>query len=443
MKHLFIVQVETILGIIISLLLSTAMTSAEILFSDNFDSDTVKTSKWYIPTWISPTDGTYVGQTQFRVSQNSTLPAVRDGAAIISVDSYNPTGSSFYGTDLISNQSFSVDNGIHVTARAKMNTTTPGIVGGIFLYSLNSNNQELHDEIDFELLTNRPDDAQTNIYSNEPLGKGAPEFVQYAPGTIDEYHIYEIKWQSDQVSWFIDGQLVRTETQKVPEGPMYLHLNAWVPDSGWEEAYSADLRYTTSEAENQSFEMLIDSVSVKTISPENETTQLLVSEIYVATFGRAPAYAGLTYWTNTVEAGDFTIEQVAQSFFDQPETKEKFPEGSSNSELITTIFYNVFSRAPAAPGLAYWVDALDSGEMRRDQAIMAIINGAKAATGDSEDAAMLAKKAEIGVYFANSEIGTSFTANDNFMDWATNIISFTASDDFNLEDAEEYISGLY
>jgi len=177
------------------------------------------------------------------------------------------------------------------------------------------------------------------------------------------------------------------------------------------------------------------------IYQSDETTQHLVSEIYVATFGRAPAYAGLTYWTNAVETGDFTIEQVAQSFFDQPETKEKFPEGSSNSEFISTVFYNVLNRAPTDSGLAYWVDALDRGLMRRDQAVMAIINGAKATTGSSDDAATLAKKTEIGVLFASSDVG-SMTDNESFMDWATNIISFTASDDFNIEEAEDYIVEL-
>ena len=138
----------------------------------------------------------------------------------------------------------------------------------------------------------------------------------------------------------------------------------------------------------------------------NETTQYLVCEIYIATLGRAPAYAGLTYWTNAVESGEFTIEQVAQSFFDQPETKQKFPEGSSNSEFITNIFDNVLNRVPADGGLTYWVDALNSGKIRRDQAIMAIINGAKSATGSSDDAAMLAKKTEIGLLFAYSDVGS-------------------------------------
>ena len=171
------------------------------------------------------------------------------------------------------------------------------------------------------------------------------------------------------------------------------------------------------------------------------TNQQLVTEIYVATFERAPGYNGLMYWTNAVDTGIFTIDQVAQSFFDQPETKEKFPEGSSNTKFITTIYYNTLSRAPNAAGLAYWVDTLDRGLLRRDQAIIAIINGAKAVTGSPADAAMLAKKTEIGLCFANSEIG-GLRTNENFMDWAENVIMFAASSDFNVEEAEEYIAEI-
>ncbi|EIM65253.1 DUF4214 domain-containing protein [Desulfobacter postgatei] len=140
-------------------------------------------------------------------------------------------------------------------------------------------------------------------------------------------------------------------------------------------------------------------------SLSHEEIQELVTEIYVATFERAPALSGLEYWTNAVETGKFTIENVAQSFFDQPETQAKFPEGSSNSTFITTVYNNTLSRDPAQAGLAYWVDGLDRGLFRRDQAIMTIINGAKAQTGSATDAAMLAKKTEIGLLFAKSKIG--------------------------------------
>jgi hypothetical protein len=246
--------------------ISPSITLGSTLLYDNFTGNIVSSTKWHIPTWISPTDGTFVGRTQFRCTQNSSLPAAKDSNAIITVESYNPTGFSFYGTDLISNQLFHLEEGIHITVRAKMDTLTPGIVGGIFLYALKPGSDTLHDEIDFELLTNLPDKVQTNIYSNEPLGKGNPKLVSYSSGSITDYHIYEIKWQPNKVSWFIDGNLVRTETKHLPAGPMYFHLNIWVPDSAWIEAFSPNIKPTSSPSLNQIFSMNVDSVNIRSIA---------------------------------------------------------------------------------------------------------------------------------------------------------------------------------
>ena len=243
---------------------------AGTLLHDDFSGNMVSSSKWHIPNWVSPTDGTVVGQTQFRFNQTSPLPAANDGNAIITVETYNPTSFSFYGTDLRSNQSFALGQGIHITVRAKMNTATPGIVGGIFLYALKPGSTTYHDEIDFELLTNLPNGAQTNIYSNEKLGTGHVQFVPYASGSITDYHTYEIKWQPNQVSWLIDGSIVRTETSHVPAGPMNFHLNIWVPDPGWPEAYDPNLKATTSAGSNRIFSMSVDSVSIQSIVPSPE-----------------------------------------------------------------------------------------------------------------------------------------------------------------------------
>lgn len=245
----------------------TTAAQAETLLHDDFDGDIVSSSRWHIPTWVSPTDGTVVGLTQFRFAQKAALPTVNNGNAIIAVESYNPTAVSFYGTDLRSNQSFALGTGIHVTVRAKMDTTTPGIVGGIFLYALKPGSTTDHDEIDFELLTNLPHAAQTNIYSDEKLGTGNVQFVPYPSGSITDYHTYEIKWQPHQVSWLIDGHLVRTETARVPTGPMKFHLNVWVPDPGWPAAHDPNLKPATSAGSNQIFSMSVDSVHIRSITP--------------------------------------------------------------------------------------------------------------------------------------------------------------------------------
>ncbi|WP_028324644.1 glycoside hydrolase family 16 protein [Desulfatirhabdium butyrativorans] len=240
---------------------------ADTLLYDDFSGNRVSSDKWHIPTWVSPADGTVVGLTQFRFTQNSSLPAANNGCAIIALESYNPTAISFYGTDLRSNQSFAVGSGIHITVRAKMDTATRGIVGGIFLYALKPGSTTNHDEIDFEFITNRPHGVQTNIYGNEKLGDGHVVFVPYASGSIMDYHTYEIKWLPEQVSWFIDGKLVRTDTNHVPAGPMNLHLNIWVPGSGWPAAYDPDLKPATSADSNRIFSMSVDSVHVQSMTP--------------------------------------------------------------------------------------------------------------------------------------------------------------------------------
>lgn len=53
-----------------------------------------------------------------------------------------------------------------------------------------------------------------------------------------------------------------------------------------------------------------------------EATDESVAGLYVATFDRAPDGAGLDYW---VEESNLSLEGIAESFFDQPETKEKYP----------------------------------------------------------------------------------------------------------------------
>lgn len=294
----------------ILLFLPTSTNSTPVtVFSDHFDGTTADSSLWHIPTWVSSTDGTYIGRTQFRVTQNSPLPSVANSNVNINVESYNPTGFSFYGTDLISNRTFLPENGLNLKVRAKMDSpASPGVVGGIFLYALKPGSTTLHDEIDFELLGNKPNQVQTNVYANEPLGAGHPQFVNYTSGTIADYHTYEINWLGNEVKWLIDGNLVRTETNYVPSGPMYLHLNMWVPDSGWAEAYSNSIQPTSSPSSNQIFNMSVDSVNI-TVDP--------IKSIPVLTFNQAVpttvSYPSLTTLSGKLTSSDSTTPIVGSS----------------------------------------------------------------------------------------------------------------------------------
>ncbi len=96
-----------------------------------------------------------------------------------------------------------------------------------------------------------------------------------------------------------------------------------------------------------------------------------VAKLYIATFNRAPDKAGLDYWVN--DSG-LSIEQIASSFFDQPETKKLYPEGSSDEFFVKSIYRNVFGREPDEAGLKYWVEQLKT--MPRSVMLEAVKNGA-------------------------------------------------------------------
>lgn len=120
-------------------------------------------------------------------------------------------------------------------------------------------------------------------------------------------------------------------------------------------------------------------------------TNANVTRLYIATFDRAPDSNGLNYWVN--QSG-LSLEQIAQSFFDQPETQAKYA-GKTNQEFVETIYLNVLGRPGEAAGVAYWVGQLNAGVISKDQAILAVIGGAQ-----GTDAELLEYKTEVGIYYA-------------------------------------------
>jgi len=126
-----------------------------------------------------------------------------------------------------------------------------------------------------------------------------------------------------------------------------------------------------------------------------------VAKLYVATFNRAPDASGLDYWVNTSFGGNPTIEQIAQSFFDQAETQTLYPANTSNSSFVASIYLNTFGRTADSDGLAYWIGELENG-MTRSVMIEAMKNGA---LGD--DAVLIANKAQVALAYADAGLEDS------------------------------------
>ncbi len=84
-----------------------------------------------------------------------------------------------------------------------------------------------------------------------------------------------------------------------------------------------------------------------------------VTKLYVATFNRAPDAEGINYWANS----GMSIENIAQSFFDQSETQALYPSGTANSSFVNSVYDNLFNRTPDTAGFNYWVQELNNGNV--------------------------------------------------------------------------------
>ncbi len=131
-------------------------------------------------------------------------------------------------------------------------------------------------------------------------------------------------------------------------------------------------------------------VSLMTNIQAEEATNNNVTKLYVATFDRAPDKSGLDHW---VQCG-LSLEDIAKSFFEQDETKEKYPEEYSTVDFVNEIYINLFNRSPDQEGLEYWVDVLTRGIVSYSVFILAVTNGAH-----GEDATILDNKTEVGLKF--------------------------------------------
>jgi len=234
----------------------TPRSETQVLLHDDFNGSRVNPDLWHFPVWTAgPGNPSYYGRTQIRQS----LPEVANGVLKLRLDTYNPTGYSLYGSEIISDAKFSLSEctGIAFEARARLVAPpTGGMVGGIFAYEYQS--PAAHDEITFELLSNDAAAGRkrvlTNAYDEQPLGVGDFEYVP-TPTPLTSYHKYRIEWVAESVRWFVDGRLVREEKATVADDPLQLHLNFWAPGPEWPDAYDRGLQPTPRPGRSYTFEV--------------------------------------------------------------------------------------------------------------------------------------------------------------------------------------------
>ena len=162
--------------------------------------------------------------------------------------------------------------------------------------------------------------------------------------------------------------------------------------------------------------VLVLAVFILSIAYAQVADSTNVSKLYIATFNRAPDSAGLDYWVNS----GLSLEEIAQSFFDQKETQQKYPKSQNIDEFINTVYSNVLGRTPDSAGLKYWADELNSNHISRSSFILAITNGAI-----GKDAMLLNNKTEVALAFAKSGSNDIEKAKEILKDVTADISSVT------------------
>jgi beta-glucanase (GH16 family) len=253
-----------------------AMANDIVLLRDDFDGSSLDTSKWFVPTG----PGTFFGRTQIRPP--SAGLDISGGVIRLQLDTFNPTavvaGDSFWGSEIDTIESFSVGSGLSFEARVRFASGIPGgLVGSlfsfVFLPSISG-----HDEIDFELLSNdviaSGERVLTNVFDDDDFSQpGDKSFANVAGLDLTAFHDYEIRWYVDRVEWFVDGDLIRTETDTVPDDPQNIRLNFWAPDAFFTEAYDAALVPADALESNDIYYYDVDFVEIRRLSESVPATR--------------------------------------------------------------------------------------------------------------------------------------------------------------------------
>ena len=131
-----------------------------------------------------------------------------------------------------------------------------------------------------------------------------------------------------------------------------------------------------------------------------------VAKLYVANFNRAPDAAGLDYWISDGTSATTTLTDlnaIAASMQAGAEASTGVAS-MTDSAYVVSLYSSMFGRTVAADSadVTYWTAEITAGNVTRANMIQTLILGAEASTGSATDAAVLANKTEVGLYYADT-----------------------------------------
>jgi hypothetical protein len=101
-----------------------------------------------------------------------------------------------------------------------------------------------------------------------------------------------------------------------------------------------------------------------------------VQKLYVAYFSRPADPAGLAYWEGVVTAAKGSTAAVSAAFAASAEYKAAYA-GLTETQVVNTIYNNLFGRDAEPAGLLYWAAALQAKTITVDNMVATIANAAQ------------------------------------------------------------------
>jgi hypothetical protein len=260
------------LGGIAFIMLATHAAGAQLLLDEHFSGASLNMNVWKLP---DPGSGSFLGRTQLRLNQ---APQIVDGVARLRLDTWNG-GNSFLGSEIMTIQKYELGTGLAFETRSRLADPPPGLVGSLFTFEYFPASHT-RDEIDVELLSNQVHNGQhqvmTNVFQNDGFNTGGLWQMHSVPGLdLTEFNTYRVEWRPNQIQWFVNGTLVRTQTSRIPTSSTNVRLNFWAPASDFSLAFNSALRPASSSGQNQTFFYEVDRVLIERLDapPEPDPPQ--------------------------------------------------------------------------------------------------------------------------------------------------------------------------
>ncbi|MCG8516445.1 MAG: Ig-like domain-containing protein [Pseudomonadales bacterium] len=110
-------------------------------------------------------------------------------------------------------------------------------------------------------------------------------------------------------------------------------------------------------------------------------------ELVAATLGRAPSPEELTNWLADLEGGTELSAIAEEIMFDLGGVGRI--AGVNNTAILVNAYQNLFGRLPDNSGLNYWLNEMNAGRVDLGNLIPSLLAGARAETGNSNDALVI------------------------------------------------------